>query len=73
METLMNLLTELHPEVDFQTAENLLELGVLDSFDIVSLVAGIQIDMGITIPVWELTPENFSSAKTIHALLERLR
>ncbi len=59
--------------MDFDTAENLLELGVLDSFDIVSLVAGIQEEFSLRIPAWELTAENFSSAGTILAMIERLR
>ncbi len=73
MEKLLILLQDLHPEVDFRTAQGLVELGVLDSFDIVSLVAGIEEELGVRIPVWELTAENFHSAQTIFALVERLR
>ncbi len=39
MEDLINILVELKPGVDFEEEENLIEDGILDSFDIVNLVA----------------------------------
>ena len=38
MEELMNILQELRPDVDFETETSLVTGGILDSFDIVSLV-----------------------------------
>ena len=38
MEKLLEILNELHPEVDFENNESLIDDGILDSLDIVSLV-----------------------------------
>ena len=72
MEALLNILNELHPEVDFETAETLIDDKVLDSFDIVTIVAEIDAEYDVQIPAVELTPENFNSAKALYALVERL-
>ena len=72
MEALMNILNELHPEVDFETETSLIDDKVLDSFDIVTIVAEIDAEYDVQIPAVELTPENFNSAKTLYALVERL-
>ena len=45
---------------------------MLDSFDIVTLVAEIDDAFGIEIPAEALIPENFNSAKAIFALIQRL-
>ena len=42
MEQLMEILTELRPDVDFETEKSLVTAGVLDSFDILSLVADLE-------------------------------
>ena len=41
MEKLLEILDELHPDVDFETEEHLIDDKVLDSFDIVTIVAEI--------------------------------
>ena len=72
MEALLDILNELHPEVDFETEEGLIDNKVLDSFDIVTIVAEIDSEYDVQIPAVELTPENFNSAKALYALVERL-
>ena len=72
MEKLIEILTELHPDVDFATAEDLIDEGVLDSLDIVSLVSQIDSEFDVTIPVEEIIPENFNSAKALFALITKL-
>lgn len=73
MDELMNILTELHPDIDFTTEDGLIDNGILDSFDIVTLAAEIDDRIGVSIPAEELLPENFNSADAIFALLERLQ
>ena len=46
--------------------------GILDSLDIVSLVAAIDTEFGITVPAEEIVPENFNSAEALWALIEKL-
>ena len=72
MEQLLEILTELHPDVDFETANDLIDGKVLDSFDIVTLVAEIDSEFDVAIPAEELVPENFNSAKSLYELIERL-
>ncbi len=72
METLIEILTGLHPDVDFTTADRLIDDKILDSFDIVTLVAEIDSEFDVAIPAEELVPENFNSAKALYALVERL-
>ncbi|NLU36887.1 MAG: acyl carrier protein [Clostridiales bacterium] len=72
METLLKILEELHPDVDFENCETLIDDNILDSFDIVTLVGEINEEYDINIPPEELIPENFNSAKSIYALIERL-
>ena len=72
MTELLEILENLHPEVDFETAETLIDDKVLDSFDIVTIVAEIDAEYDVQIPAVELTPENFNSAKALYALVERL-
>lgn len=72
MEELIEILKDLHSDVDYDTCETLIDDKILDSFDIVSIVAEIDDKFDVTIPAKELVPENFNSAKALWALIERL-
>lgn len=72
MEELIKILQEIKPGVDFETEENLIEGEVLDSFDIVNLVSKIDSEFDVEITPADLVPENFKSAKTIYALIQKL-
>lgn len=73
MEELMEVLEELRPDVDFENETDLVTGGVLDSFDIVSLVAALNDTFDIEVGPNDLVPENFNSAKAILALVESLQ
>lgn len=73
MDKLMRILSELTPDIDFETEDALIDGGMLDSFDIVTLVAEIDDAFGIEIPAEALIPENFNSAKAIFALIQQLQ
>lgn len=72
MEALLDILSELHPEVDFDTCTTLIDDKILDSFDIVTLVAEIDSEYDVAIPAEELVPENFNSAENLYALIQKL-
>lgn len=72
MEALLNILSELHPEVDFAVENKLIDNQILDSFDIVTIVAEIDAEFDVQIPAEELIPENFNSAAALYALVEKL-
>ena len=73
MDKLMRILSELSSDIDFETEDALIDGGLLDSFDIVTLVAEIDDAFGIEIPAEALIPENFNSAKAIFALIKQLQ
>ena len=72
MEELIEILTDLHPDVDFATKEGLIDERILDSLDIVSLISEIDDHFDVAIPAEEIVPENFNSAEAIYALIRRL-
>ena len=72
MEELLSILKELHEDVDFEAEENLVDDGILDSLDIVTLITEINDTFDISIPAEEIIPENFNSAAAIWSLIEKL-
>ncbi|MGN1016188.1 MAG: acyl carrier protein [Faecousia sp.] len=73
MDELLEILEALRPDVDFDREEHLVEDGILDSFDIVSIVAELDGALGVRIGAEELVPENFNSARALWALVRRHR
>ena len=73
MEELLDILEALWPDVDFGREERLVEDGILDSFDIVSIVAELDGALGVRIGAEELVPENFNSARALWAMVQRHR
>ena len=72
MEELLGILKELHADVDFETEDKLIDNGILDSFDIVTLIAEIGETFDVTISAENIVPENFNSAEALYQLIERL-
>lgn len=71
-EKIISILTEIRPEFDF-TDENLnfIDEGMLDSFDVVSLVDALDTEFDIVIDGMDITQENFSSLANIMELLKK--
>ena len=72
MDALLEILSDLHPEVDFESCDTLIDDEILDSFDIVSLIAEISNEFDVTISAKDIIPDNFNSAQGLWALIERL-
>ena len=72
-EQLMGVLEEIRPDVDFGNEKQLITDGVLDSFDIVSLVTALNDEFDIEIEVGNLVPDNFNSIEGMIALIEKLQ
>ena len=73
MEKLMQILAELRPELDFAGQSRLIDDGVLDSFDVVTLVGELNKAFDIEIGFENLVPENFNSVAAMEALIRRLQ
>ena len=72
MEELLEVLKRVKPGVDFENNHNLIDEEVLDSFDIVSIVAAINEEFDIQITSKDIVPENFNSIEEMYALVEKL-
>ena len=69
---IIGILTELRPEFDFsEDGLDFIEEGMLDSFDVVSLVASLDQEFGIKINGVDILPENFSTVESIIELLTK--
>lgn len=72
MEKIMKILQQLRPELDFEKETKLIDEGILDSFDLVTLIGELNDTFGIEISFDDMEPENFNSAKAIGELVGRL-
>ena len=72
MESLLKILAEIRPDVDFEDNKELVDSGELDSFDIVTLVGELCDAYDIENSADEIVPENFNSVEAIMALVETL-
>ena len=65
----INILQEIRPEFEFIQSSNFIEDGMLDSFDIVSLVTTLDEKFEISIDGMDILPENFMTIDSIVNLL----
>ena len=73
MEELIEIMSRIRPDIDFTTADTLIDDDMLDSFDIIAIVAEVNHEFGIEINVNDLLPENFNSASALYELIETLQ
>ena len=70
-EKISAILNDLRPEFSFTEDVDFIEEGMLDSFDIVSLVDELEEVFGIKIQGIDVIPSNFSTVDNIIALLKK--
>lgn len=73
MEELLKLLKGIRPDVDFENETELIDEGILDSMDVVSIISEIDDVFGVQIRITELDPDNFNSAEAIWNLVQKLK
>lgn len=73
MEKLLKILNGIKSGVDFSKEDNLVERGILTSFDILRLVSELNNEFDIEITPLHIIPENFRNATTIYKLVEKLQ
>lgn len=69
MEKIIDILKGIRPDIDTESV-SLVDDGVLDSFDIVTLVSELIDEYDIELSVEDILPENFNSVKAIFDLVE---
>ena len=72
MDELLDILQELHSDVDFETEDKLVDDKILDSFDLVTLVTELGDAFDIEITAKDFVPENFNSASAMWDMVQRL-
>ena len=72
MEKILEILTSIRSDIDFEKETKLIDDGILDSFDIVSIVAELCEEYDITITIDQLEPENFNSAAAMLNLVNSI-
>jgi acyl carrier protein len=72
MEKVLEILEEMHPDVDFTSENALIDDGILDSLDIVTLVSELCAAFDVVIPAQMLLPDHFNSAAAIWGLIQAL-
>lgn len=70
-EKIIAILNELRPEFNFTEGVDFIEEGMLDSFDIVSLVDELEETFAIKIEGIDVIPNNFSTVDNIISLLKK--
>ena len=70
-EQIMAMLNELRPEFDFTDSDDFVMDGLLDSFDIISLVSMLEEKYECKVDGLDIVPENFSSIDFIIELVKK--
>lgn len=72
MEELLEVLKNALPNVDWETDSLLVDDGIIDSIDVVTIISEITDAFDVEIPSEEMDPENFNSVKAIYDMIKRL-
>ncbi len=72
-EQILKILKEIRSDVDFENETALIDNGVLDSFDIISIVGELNDAFDVEINVDDLLPENFNNVAAMVELIGKLQ
>lgn len=70
-EKILNILQEIHPDVDFEESKDFIKDGCLDSFDMVVLVRTLNKEFNILILGKDVMPENFMNIEAILNMVKK--
>ena len=69
-ETVLEILTEIRGDIDFENETKLIDDNILASLDIVAIVGEFNDEFDVEISVEDLVPENFNSVDALVKLIE---
>ena len=72
MDEILERLDGLGLDADFENCTTLVDDGILESLDIVTIIAELSDAFDITIPARDIVPENFNSAEAMLSMVNRL-
>lgn len=73
MEQLKALLAEKYPNIDFDKEKSLVSDGVLDSIEIVSIIASLEEAFDISVTMEYIQPTYFESIESMWEMIEELQ
>lgn len=73
MDKLLEILSEVRPDVDFKNEIKLIDNGILDSLNIMEIIAEISDEFDIELSPADIVPANFNSAESLWAMIQRLQ
>ena len=73
MDKLLEILSEVRPDVDFKNETKLIDNGILDSLNIMEILAEISDEFDIELSPADIVPANFNSAESLWAMIQRLQ
>ena len=73
MEKLLEILQRVRPDVDFKNETLLIDDGILDSMDVVSIISELDDEFGVQVRINELIPDNFNSVEAIWNLIQNMK
>jgi len=68
---IIDIINGIRPEFDFGSETNFISQGMLDSFDLITLVTELDESFGISIDGTDILPENFETLEAIEALIKK--
>ena len=71
-EDIIELLRDIEEDIDYENVTDLVDGKHLDSFDIIGIINAVDDEFDVKIPAKDIVPENFNSARALHALVCRL-
>ncbi len=73
MEKLIEILKLIRGDINYDKEQALVDDGILDSFDIVSIVSELTMEYDIDISIDDMTAENFNSAEAMYEMILRIQ
>jgi acyl carrier protein len=70
-EKILDILAENYPEIDFESSDELVDDGTLDSLTVVGIISVLSAEFDVELPYEEIVPENFNSVDAMAELFEK--
>jgi D-alanine--poly(phosphoribitol) ligase subunit 2 len=73
MDELLEILEDIKEDVDFEHETALVDDKLIDSLDVLQIIAALNEEFDIQVPASEILPKNFNSAQAIYDMVQRLQ
>ena len=70
-EKILEILSETYPEIDFESSDELVDDGTLDSLTVVGIISALSSEVDVELPYEEIIPENFNSVDAMAEVFEK--